>query len=143
VRFSSTPTICPLHFTVEWASQLALAQFSQQGPKLVGTGAVGTASQGDAVALSADGNTAIVGGPFDNGESGAVWVWTRSGGVWTQQGSKLVGTGAIGGAQQGNSVALAADGNTAIVGGPGDNAIAGARGSLPAAAVSGPSRGRS
>jgi hypothetical protein len=75
------------------SSQLALAQFTQQGPKLVGTGAVGSAQQGIAVALSADGNTAIVGGPYD--PFGAAWVFTRSNGVWAQQGSKLVETGAI------------------------------------------------
>ena len=103
----------------------ASAQFFQQGPKLVGTGASGIAEQG-AVALSADGNTAIVGGPSDNSNVGAVWVYTRSGGVWTQQGPKLVGTGASGSALQGNSVALSADGNTAIVGGLGDNASVGA-----------------
>lgn len=45
------------------------AQFSQQGPKLVGTGAVGGAEQGISAFLSADGNTAIVGGPFDNGDA--------------------------------------------------------------------------
>src|SRR5580704_5712534 len=76
-----------------FSSQLALAQFTQQGPKLVGTGAVGNASQGISVALSGDGNTAIVGGFNDNGGLGAAWVYTRSGGVWTQQGGKLVGTG--------------------------------------------------
>jgi hypothetical protein len=48
------------------------------------------------------------------------------GGVWTQQGSKLVGTCAAGTAGQGASVALSADGNTAIVGGPGDSAGTGA-----------------
>jgi hypothetical protein len=37
----------------------------------------------------------------------------------TQQGTKLVGTGAVG-AAEGISVALSGDGNTAIVGGPGD-----------------------
>jgi hypothetical protein len=57
------------------SSQLALAQFTQQGPKLVGTGAVGTALQGYFVALSADGNTAIVGGPGDNSHIGAAWVF--------------------------------------------------------------------
>jgi hypothetical protein len=103
-----------------FSSQPALAQFTQQGPKLVGSGAVGQAIQGFSVALSANGNTAIVGGAYDNGFAGAVWVFTRSGGVWTQQGSKLVGTGAIGPAQQGYSVGLSADGNTAIVGGPCD-----------------------
>ena len=33
--------------------------------------------------------------------SGAVWVWTRSGNFWTQQGSKLVGTGSAGPSSQG------------------------------------------
>ena len=109
-----------------FSSQLALAQFTQQGPKLVGTGAVGNSVQGHSVALSADGSTAIVGGTGDNSHSGAVWVYTRSRNVWTQQGSKLVGTGAVGPAQQGSSVALSADGNTAIVGGPLDNSNIGA-----------------
>jgi hypothetical protein len=104
-----------------FSSQLAPAQFTQQGPKLVGTGAVGLAGQGWSVALSSDGNTAIVGGWADNSNAGAAWVYTRNGGVWTQQGSKLVGTSAVGTPQQGVSVALSADGNTAIVGGPDDN----------------------
>jgi hypothetical protein len=52
----------------------AQAQFTQQGPKLVGTGAIGAAFQGDAVALSGDGNTVIVGGREDNGGAGAAWV---------------------------------------------------------------------
>jgi hypothetical protein len=73
------------------------------------------------VALSADGNTAIVGGWSDNSKTGTAWVFTRSGGIWTQQGKKLVGTDSVGSARQGMSVALSADGNTAIVGGPGDN----------------------
>jgi hypothetical protein len=111
----------------------AEAQFFQQGPKLVGTGAVNTpAGQGYSVSLSGDGDTAIVGGPFDNFDAGAAWVFTRSGTrrpsrnskeVWTQQ-MKLVGTGAVntpGPAEQGHSVALSGDGNTALVGGPFDN----------------------
>ena len=49
--------------------------------------------QGSSVALSADSNTAIVGGTGDHCGVGAAWVYTRSGGVWTQQGAKLVGTG--------------------------------------------------
>jgi hypothetical protein len=104
----------------------ALAYFTQQGPKLVGTGAVGTANQGISVAVSADGNTAIVGGQSDNSSAGAAWVYTRSGGVWTQQGSKLVGIGAVGPANQGFSVALSAGGNIAVVGGIADNGGIGA-----------------
>ncbi|MFZ1519556.1 MAG: T9SS type A sorting domain-containing protein [Ignavibacteriaceae bacterium] len=94
--------------------------------KLFGSGATGNASQGFSVALSADGNTAIVGGIGDNTNAGAAWIFTRSGGVWAQQGNKLVGTGAVGNAQQGSAVSLSADGNTAIVGGFRDNNFAGA-----------------
>jgi hypothetical protein len=103
----------------------AVAQFFQQGGKLVGTGASGSPEQGVAVALSADGNTAIVGGANDSGNAGAAWIWTRAASVWTQQ-IRLVGSGAVGTARQGSSVAISADGNTAIIGGPGDNASIGA-----------------
>src|SRR6516164_1178392 len=104
-----------------WVFARSGSVWAQQGKKLIGTGAVGNARQGTSVALSADGNTAIVGGGSDNGKTGAAWVFTRSGGVWTQQGKKLVGSDSVGSARQGTSVALSADGNTAIVGGPGDN----------------------
>ena len=109
-----------------WVYTRSGGVWTQQGSKLVGTGAVGTARQGYSVTLSADGNTAIVGGIGDNTNTGAVWVYTRSGGVWTQQGSKLVGTGAVGAAQQGYSVSLSADGDTAIIGGALDNSNIGA-----------------
>jgi hypothetical protein len=115
--------------TLVLLSPPALAQFSQQGPKLVGTFAVGNPGRGASVALSTDGNTAIAGGPGDNVQSpaaGAAWVYTNSGGVWSQQGSKLVGTGATLPSIQGTSVALSTDGNTAIVGASGDNSGAGA-----------------
>ena len=100
---------------------------SQQGSKLVGTGAIGNAGQGNSGAISADGSTAIIGGFYDDSNKGAAWIYTRSvGGEWTQQGNKLVGTGAVGNAKQGTSVAISADGNTAIVGGPADNTYKGA-----------------
>ncbi len=96
--------------------------WEQQGEKLIGTGAIGNAHQGYSVSLSADGNTLAVGGPYDNDEVGATWIFTRTDGVWSQQGSKLVGTGYIGDyTDQGNSVSLSADGNTLAVGGPYDN----------------------
>ena len=100
------------------------AQFSQQGSKLFGTGSLGsTPEQGSSVALSSDGNTAIVGGWDDNSAIGGAWVFARSGGAWSQQGTKLVGTGTAGslGSYQGWSAALSADGNTAIIGGYMDN----------------------
>ena len=113
-----------------WVFTRSGTVWTQQGDKLVGTGAIGNAGQGGSVAISADGNTAIIGGPEDNCPgvacAGAAWVFTRSGGVWSQQGNKLFGTGAVGAAGQGSSVAMSADGNTAIVGGPGDDSGAGA-----------------
>jgi len=109
-----------------WIYTRSGSTWSQQGTKLVGTGNIGAARQGNSVALSADGNTAIVGGNTDNSSRGAAWVWTRSGSTWTQQGNKLVGTGFIGASQQGWSVAVSADGNTAIVGGNADNSNRGA-----------------
>ncbi len=99
--------------------------WSQQA-KLVGTGNAGPSYQGFRVALSADGNTALVSGAGDNNNAGAIWFFTRSQGVWTQQGNKLVGTGAAGAAFQGFSVALSADGNTAISSGVHDNNETGA-----------------
>jgi hypothetical protein len=57
---------------------LAHAQSTQRGSKLVGTGAVGAASQGTSVAISTDRNPGIVGGYTDNSNAGAVWVYTRS-----------------------------------------------------------------
>jgi len=106
-----------------WIWTRSAGIWSQQA-KLIGSGSVlgnvGTARQGFFVALSADGNTAIIGAPLDNTYDGAAWVWTRVEGVWRQQGPKLVGSGASSGSQQGTSVALSADGNTAIVGGVGD-----------------------
>jgi hypothetical protein len=57
---------------------------------------------------------------MDNENTGAAWVFRRRGGVWSQQGPKLVGTGGVGNGWQGTSVALSSDGNTAIIGGIGD-----------------------
>jgi len=110
------------------------AQFVDQA-KLVGTGGITHITgplQGTSVAISADGNTIAMGGPRDNGVLGAVWVFARNSGVWTQQGGKLVGSGAdaavTGAVLQGSAVALSADGNTLLVGGPSNN-IAGVPGS--------------
>jgi hypothetical protein len=110
-----------------WVFVRAGGTWIQQGPKVVGSGAVGLAAEGWSVALSGDGNTALIGGLDDNNFAGAAWVFTRAGGVWTQQ-AKLVGAGIAGsnGAEQGSSVALSTDGNTALIGGPTDNGFSGA-----------------
>ena len=109
-----------------WVFTLSNGVWTQQGPKLVGSGSVGNPTQGRSVAISADGNTVISGGPDDSSNAGAAWVFTRSNGVWTQQGGKLVSSDAVGTSLQGYFVALSADGNTAVIGGPGDNSQTGA-----------------
>ena len=91
--------------------------------KLVSTGAAERARLGMSVALSADGNIAIVGGVAVDGGVGAVSVFTRSNGNWTQD-KHLVGTGAVG--KSAPSVALSADGSVVMVGGSNDNGGVGA-----------------
>ncbi len=108
-----------------WVFTSSAGMWSPQA-KLLASDATGQALQGFSVSLTADGNTAMVGGYGDNANTGAAWIFTRSGTTWTQQGSKLVGTGAVGQAQQGYSVALSGDGSTALMGGPVDNNQVGA-----------------
>jgi hypothetical protein len=107
---------------------LRIDPFVQQGGKLTGSGAITNPylAFGDSVALSSDGNTALIGGPEDNASVGAAWVFTRSGSTWTQQGAKLTGAGGVGAGYFGSSVALSSDGNTALIGGDRDSTAVGA-----------------
>ena len=75
---------------------------------------------GISVALSSDGNTALVGALFHtvNGNTnyqGAAYVFTNSAGSWSQQ-QELTASDGAGGDLFGNSVTLSSDGNTALVG---------------------------
>ena len=73
---------------------------------------------GNSVALSADGNIAVIGAPNDDQQKGAAWIFIRTNGVWALAQPKLVGTGGhISNSNQGRSVAISADGNTIISGG--------------------------
>jgi hypothetical protein len=109
-----------------WAFTRSEGTWTQQGPKLTGTGEVGPGHFGFSDALSADGNTAVIGGLADNTEVGAVWAFTRSEGKWTQQGSKLTGSSESGTGLFGAKVAVSSDGNRAFIGGPGDSLRTGA-----------------
>jgi hypothetical protein len=111
-----------------WVFTRSSGSWSQQGPRLgVTDAAISQILLGSSVALSADGNTALLGGPSDYNEdgsihTGATWAFTRSFGFWNQQGSKLVAPtqNVYNPLFQGFSVALSADGNTAIEGSPYD-----------------------
>jgi phosphodiesterase/alkaline phosphatase D-like protein len=97
--------------------------WTQQGKKLTAKAGeeTGSGAFGSSVALSKDGDTALIGAPGDSGNAGAAWVFTRSeGGAWSQQGEKLTGGGEVGEASFGSSVALSKNGDTALIGGPAD-----------------------
>jgi hypothetical protein len=146
--FSSVNGIWTEQAELEGACQGSCTR-SQYGVVPVGTGEVGAGEFGWSAALSANGNTAIVGAPQDNtnisGDPlnpdyvpvGAAWVFTRSNGSWSQQGTKLFadcmsscggpnGTGELGFSEFGYSVALSGSGDVALIGGPRDNGSEGA-----------------
>jgi FG-GAP repeat len=109
-----------------WVFARSGLSWAQQGGKLTGAGEAGAGYFGDGVALSADGDTALIGGHEDGGGVGAAWVFARLGSTWAQQGAKLTGGEASAKAEFGWSVALSADGDTALIGGVGDSEKAGA-----------------
>lgn len=79
---------------------------------------------GVSVAISANGNTCVVGANIDDNSGGAdagsAYVFTRSGGTWTQQ-QRLQAADAAAVDYFGISVALSSDGNTCLVGAPFDD----------------------
>jgi hypothetical protein len=87
---------------------------------------VGNARFGSGVALSSDGNTALIGGNADNSSAGAAWLLVRSENTWSQQGAKLTGSNEVGPAEFGYASALSSNGNTALIGGHHDNTDVGA-----------------
>lgn len=94
---------------------------------------------GTAVAMSADGNTLVVGAPSEASNAtginadgqgnnsvpgaGAVYVFTRNGGAWSQQ-AYIKASNTETGDLFGYAVAVSADGNTLAVGAPGENSSA-------------------
>jgi hypothetical protein len=116
----------------ECANQGAAYVFTRSGSTwsrqavITGTKETAEARFGHSVALSADGATALVGAPADEGGGGAAFVFVREGSSWSEQSPKLVGGGEeVGEGHLGGSVALSADGRTAVVGAPGDDGYVG------------------
>jgi hypothetical protein len=92
-----------------------------QTATLSASGGAASDSFGASVALSGD--TAIVGAPARNSNTGAAYVFTRSGSVWSQTATLTASSGAPGDLL-GYSVAL--EGDTAIAGSYGKNSNTGA-----------------
>ena len=80
---------------------------------------VSDAASGDffgiSVSLSSDGNTALVGAFGKSFQTGAAYIFIRSGSTWTQQ-QKLIASDPDTYENFGISVSLSSDGNTALVG---------------------------
>jgi len=101
--------------------------WSQFGAKLTGgIEAAGNGSFGRSVALSGDGDTALIGAPRDSGGHGAAWVFARSASGFLAQGSRVTAADELGVGFFGRSVALSADGASGLIGGPGDDHYSGA-----------------
>jgi hypothetical protein len=111
-----------------WVYQRSGGSFSSLQSKMVGTGGIGAQLQAISVSLSGDGLTLAVGGGQDNGQIGAVWIWSRptSSSTFTQQGSNLVGYDGTVGGYQGLAVSLNYEGDKLLVGGSFDSSSNGA-----------------
>jgi hypothetical protein len=96
-------------FTRSGSSWSAVAELT--APKTEEAGAFG-----HSVALSADGETALIGAPGNPGNRGAAWIFERSASDWSEPGAELEGEGESAEARFGFSVALSSDGTTALVG---------------------------
>lgn len=79
---------------------------------------------GVTLALSSDGNTALIGANGKNNATGAAYIFTRKGATWSQQQKLTAKDGAAG--DQFGSVGLSADGTAAVVGASQKNSFAGA-----------------
>jgi hypothetical protein len=109
-----------------WVFTRSGSTWTQQGPKLTANDERGTGAFGGGVALSANGDAALIGAEHDNNDIGAAWIFTRARSTWSQRGPKITGTGQAGNAYFGKNVALSADGTLALIAGHVDNAEAGA-----------------
>jgi hypothetical protein len=74
---------------------------------------------GRAVALSADGEEALIGGPGERRSTGAAWVFEREGPEWQPVSKLTAGDGGEEGERFASSVALSPDGAAALIGAPG------------------------
>ncbi len=104
-----------------WAFAWDEGDWKPQGDELIPTLEPASGGFGESLALSANGTTALIGGPSNGPEDeGAVWVFRRSGEHWWQE-QKLADPVPHRNGATGTSVALSQDATTALVSSPGDS----------------------
>jgi len=121
------------HSGAAWVFHREGAVWSQQGKKLVAAApgeegsCEGEAVEGEeaascafgrSVALSGNGNIALIGAPRSGAKAGLAWVFNRSGETWTRESSPLEGASDPNHQNFGFSVALSREGGYALVGAP-------------------------
>jgi hypothetical protein len=84
----------------------------QQGLPFSSDPGLGTTFFGWHVALSDDGNTSVIGGPWTNRTEGAAWIFERVHGAWSEA-AQFGGLGPLTG-HLGSETAISADGSTAL-----------------------------
>ena len=109
-----------------WVFTRSGSSWTQQGRKLTANDERGAGAFGGGVALSANGDTALISAEHDNNDIGAAWIFTRTGSTWRQRSLKLTPTGYAGNPFFGKTVALSADATLALIGGHVDNGEVGA-----------------
>ena len=117
IRFATgnSPTTGAISLS-DFRNQTLTSTVAQQA-KIQASDKQGSDYFGVSVAISDDGNTAIVGAPYEDTiiDDGAAYIFTRSGASWTQQ-AKIQASDKQGNDHFGDSVSISSDGNTAIVG---------------------------
>lgn len=116
-RLGWTQALCGGILCLCLGSGVAMAQTPQA--KL--TASDGAAGDNFGVGVAISGDTLVVGAFADDAGAGSAYVYTRTGGVWTQQ-AKLTAADGVDEDQFGISVAVSGD--TAVVGAYGDDATA-------------------
>lgn len=97
----------------------------KQTGELTASDASGSDTLGQSVAISADGQTAVVGAPGHGSEAGAVYVYSLVSGSWTQT-AELTASDGVTYDELGQSVAVSADGSSVAAGAPGRSDYTGA-----------------
>ena len=117
IRFASgnSPTTGPIRLS-DFRNQTLTSTVAQQA-KIQASDKQADDIFGFSVAISDDGNTAIVGAIYEDVliDEGAAYIFTRSGANWSPQ-AKIQASDTQGNDYFGSSVAISSDGNTAIVG---------------------------